>query len=212
MQEMLEAAILEGDELESKRLTQELLDLEMPPRQILDSVLLPAIRKAGDLWEDGEIFIPELMQAGNALKIGIDILKPLLDPAKDSSNQATIVIGTIQGDIHDIGKTLVAGMLQAAGHRVIDLGADISPARFVEEAVDHDANLICVSALLTTTMLNQKEVVIERDKSSLKGRAMVMVGGAPVSRSWAERIGADGYAPDAFRAVDEASRLLALQK
>jgi len=152
------------------------------------------------------------MQAGIALKAGIDVLKPLLDSVKDSSKQATIVIGTIHGDIHDIGKTLVAGMLQAAGHHVIDLGADVQPSKFVEEAVDHGASLICVSALLTTTMLNQKEVVKERDRNGLRGRAMVMVGGAPVSRSWADRIGAEGFAPDAFRAVDEASRLLALGK
>lgn len=208
MHEQLEAAILQGDSDAVNRHTQLLLDNGKPPKKILDQDLIPAIQRAGDLWDEGELFIPELMQAGNALKAGLSLLQPLLEADADTDTRGSIVIGTIEGDIHDIGKTLVAGMLEAAGHVVIDLGADVAVDRFVREATMHNAKLICVSALLTTTMLNQRKVVDARNEAGLSGKSMVMVGGAPVSRAWADTIGAEGYAPDAFRAVEEASRLL----
>jgi 5-methyltetrahydrofolate--homocysteine methyltransferase len=209
MHKELETAILGGDSPAVSRYTQMLLDNGKPPREILDHDLIPAIQRAGDLWDEGELFIPELMQAGNALKTGLALLQPLLETEAGTSQQSSIVIGTIEGDIHDIGKTLVAGMLEAAGHVVIDLGADVPADRFLREAKEHNAKLICVSALLTTTMLNQRKVVDARNEAGLAETLAIMVGGAPVSRAWADKIGAEGYAPDAFRAVDEASRLLA---
>jgi corrinoid protein of di/trimethylamine methyltransferase len=212
MREKLETAILDGDSAAVHRYTRLLLEQGKPPKEILDQDLIPAIQRAGDLWDEGELFIPELMQAGNALKEGLSLLRPLLEANAETDSQGCIVIGTIEGDIHDIGKTLVAGMLEAAGHIVIDLGADVSAERFIGEATKHNAEVICVSALLTTTMLNQRKVVNARDEAGLTEKVAVMVGGAPVSRAWADRIGAEGYAPDAFRAVEEASRLMAQLK
>ncbi|MCU0613043.1 MAG: corrinoid protein [Candidatus Eisenbacteria bacterium] len=211
MRERLIEAVLAGSELDARELTQALLAEGVSARVILDETLVPAIRRAGDLWEQGEFFIPELMQASTAMKGAMSLLRPRLGAAGDSAG-ATVVIGTIEGDIHDIGKTLVAGMLEAAGHNVVDLGADVAPARFAEEASRSKASLICVSALLTTTMLNQQKVIEERNRAGLAHVARVMVGGAPVSRAWADRIGAEGYAPDAFSAVDEAARLLSLSR
>jgi len=208
MRERLQEAVLSGNEQITRELTGTLLAGGTDPRMILDEILIPAIRHAGELWEQGEFFIPELMTASKAMKGAMELLRPRL-AASGGAGGATVVIGTAEGDIHDIGKTLVAGMLEAAGHRVIDLGADVPASRFVQEATRSEASLICVSALLTTTMLNQRKVVEERDLAGLAGRAFVMVGGAPVTRGWADRIGAEGYAADAFAAVDEASRLLA---
>lgn len=209
MQKQLIEAVLGGDEPRTCDLTKSLLLQGMDARAILDDILVPAIRRAGELWEEGEFFIPELMQASNAMKGAMALLRPHLS-ADGGSAGATVVIGTIEGDIHDIGKTLVAGMLEAAGHQVIDLGADVAVDRFVDEARRSGATLICVSALLTTTMLNQRKVVEARDRAGLASVARVMVGGAPVTRAWADRIGAEGWAPDAFSAVDEAARLLSL--
>ncbi|MBN1426658.1 corrinoid protein [Candidatus Fermentibacteria bacterium] len=209
MQQRLMEAVLGGDEPLTKDLTQRLLGQGLAARVILDEVLIPAIRHAGELWEQGEFFIPELMQASSAMKGAMGIIRPHLNAAGGAAG-ATVVIGTIEGDIHDIGKTLVAGMLEAAGHQVIDLGADVAATRFVDEARRSGAALICISALLTTTMVNQRKVVEERDRAGLASIARVMVGGAPVTRAWAHRIGAEGWAPDAFSAVDEAARLLSL--
>lgn len=208
MRARLQEAVLCGAESSARELTESLMTtVGTDPRCILDEVLIPAIRRAGELWEQGEFFIPELLQASNAMKAAMAVLRPRLG-AGDGSAGVTAVIGTIEGDIHDIGKTLVAGMLEAAGYRVIDLGADVPAARFVQEAQRTGAALICVSALLTTTMLHQRRVVEERDKAGMAA-VRVMVGGAPVTRAWAERIGAEGWAPDAFAAVDEAARLTA---
>ncbi len=209
MREQLANALLSGDDIATRDLTATLLEQGESPVGILEDILLPTIRKAGDLWEEGELFIPELLQASAALKAGLEVIKPLL-PASSESMRGTIIVGTIQGDIHDIGKTLVAGMLESAGHRVVDLGADVSPQSFVGAAQREAAQLICISALLTTTMLNQESVVTERNNAALQGRVGILVGGAPVTREWADRIGAEGYAPDAFRAVQEAARLLAI--
>ncbi len=208
MIERLAHAVLAGLGEEASAITRELVAGGWDARTILDETLVPAIRRAGDLWESGEFFIPELLHASNAMKQAMAVLSPHLRGGT-AQGGASVVIGTIEGDIHDIGKTLVAGMLEAAGYHVIDLGADVPAQRLVDEAVRHGASLICVSALLTTTMLSQRKVVEARDRAGLSGKAFVMVGGAPVTRTWADRIGAEGYAPDAFAAVDEAARLLA---
>jgi trimethylamine corrinoid protein len=166
------------------------------------------IRSAGDLWERGEYFLPELAFSAEVMKAALGILEPaLLDAKARGLAGRTIVIGTVKGDIHDIGKSLVATMLSANGFDVIDLGADVPHERFVEEASARNAKLICMSALLTTTMTGQGRVVDLLRANGAMGRVRVLVGGAPTSESWAEQIGADAWASDAVRAVRVAQEL-----
>jgi len=208
MYQPLADALLDGNRELTKELVERLLSDDISAVEILNKTLLPTIRHAGDLWEEGELFIPELMQSSSALKGALEVLKPLLIQDGSGTRENTIVIGTIKGDIHDIGKTLVAGMLEASGYSVIDLGADVSPDRFIDTARSRKAHLICISALLTTTMVNQRAVVEKRNEMGLNDTVGILVGGAPVTRQWAERIGAEGYAPDAFSAVEEAARVI----
>lgn len=203
----LRKAILGGDAQTAVSLASALVEQGMSPKAVLEEVLIPAIQEAGRLWERGEFFIPELLAASSAMKAAMGVVSPKAEGA--TGQGPVVVIGTIQGDIHDIGKTLVAGVLEASGFSVHDLGVDVAPQTFVAEAMRRGARLICVSALLTTTMLSQRTVVEEKQKARLRDVA-VMVGGAPVTREWATRIGAEGFAPDAFSAVEEARRLLGL--
>jgi corrinoid protein of di/trimethylamine methyltransferase len=166
------------------------------------------IRGAGELWERGEYFLPELAFSAEVMKAAMEILEPALSSAGvEGANGRTIVIGTVQGDIHDIGKSLVSTMLSASGFRVVDLGADVSHQRFVDEAKRRNAGLLCMSALLTTTMTGQGRVVELLRESGLRDSLRVLVGGAPTSVSWAERIGADAWAADAVDAVRVAREL-----
>jgi corrinoid protein of di/trimethylamine methyltransferase len=205
----LENAVLTGEEEAAARLTRELLAAGAAPLELVDRALVPGIRRAGALWEEGEYFLPELITAAQAMKAAMALVRPLLEAATAPGARAgvgRVVIGTIQGDIHDIGKTLVATLLAANGFSVRDEGADVSVARFVESAREHDADLVCASALLTTTMLGQRELVAAVRGHGL--RAKVVVGGAPVTRDWAREIGADGYAESAVTAVEVARGLL----
>jgi corrinoid protein of di/trimethylamine methyltransferase len=198
-----------GDRDAAQRVVQQGLDAGLDPNRMLDDGLIPGIREAGDKWECGEYFLPELMMSARAMQAAMAILQPIIR-SRGMRRKALgrVVIGTIQGDIHDIGKTLVGGMLSAAGFEIRDLGADVALERFIEQAEDFDANLICCSALLTTTMLNQKKLIELLTQRCLRERYKVMVGGAPVTQRWAEEIGADGYGDNAVAAVAVARRLL----
>ncbi len=197
-------AVLEGEQERAAELANQSLDEKIAPLASIEEGLVPAIQKAGDLWEEGEYFLPELVTAAEAMKAAMAILEPRLERRREQAGR--IVIGTVHGDIHDIGKTLVATMLGAAGYEVDDLGADVPVDRFVLRAKELNADIVCASALLTTTMTVQGEIVKALQGAGL--RSKVLVGGAPVTRSFAEEIGANGYADNAVEAVAAAGRLI----
>jgi len=203
-------AVLRGDEELAEQLASKALEQGLPVLDVIENGFVKGIREVGRLWEQGELFLPELVMGAEAMKRAMAVLQPelLKGQEKKVSELRRIVIGTIHGDIHDIGKTLVATMLSANGFEVTDLGADVPVEKFVEEALKLEADCIAISALLTTTMPGQKSVVEELKKRSLREKVKVMVGGAPCSAEWAEEIGADGYAPDAVSAVSLARELI----
>lgn len=177
---------------------------------LANKACIPAMQELGDLWEEGEIFLPELMLSAETMKAVMAVLTPKMALEQDGqASLGRVVIGTIQGDIHDIGKSLVAAMLEATGFEVRDLGADVALEKFCDEAESFNAQLICLSALLTTTMIGLKTLIEMLSKKGLRNNVKVMIGGAPVSRKWAEEIGADGYGENAIEAVREARKLIA---
>lgn len=199
-------AILEGDDELAAELAKQAQGLD--PLEVVEQGFIPGIREAGRLFEEGEFFLPELVMAAQAMQAAMRVLGPQLEQRSVSARSAgVVVIGTVAGDIHDIGKSLVATLLVANGFEVHDEGADVPIARFVSRAREVGADLVCASALLTTTMALQRDLVAALRDAGLGAR--VMVGGAPVTRRWATEIGADGYAGSAVSAVDEARRLLA---
>jgi len=205
----LDEAVQAADKNHAMELVTRGLDLGMCASDLVERACIPAMQHLGDLWEEGEIFLPELMLSAETMKAVMAILTPkMADEQKERSTSARIVIGTVQGDIHDIGKSLVAAMLEAAGFQVRDLGADVPLEKFCDEAAAFQAHLVCLSALLTTTMVGQKKVIDLLTQRKLREKMKVMVGGAPVSRRWAEEIGADGYGENAIEAVRVARQLI----
>jgi 5-methyltetrahydrofolate--homocysteine methyltransferase len=203
----LRQSVLHGDAAASARLVREGLSAGVPPRALLEQGLIAAMDDAGRLFEAGEFFVPELLVSARAMKAAMAILEPLLaDQAHVSAGR--IAIGTVAGDLHDIGKNLVATMLRGAGFDVNDLGVDVTPAQFVQ-AAQGGADVIAISALLTTTMLSMGATVAALDAAGVRGRVKVMIGGAPVTPEYASAIGADGYSDNAGGAVRLARRLLA---
>ena len=200
---------MKGDREKAIQLAREGLSRGADVFDVIENGFSQGIRRAGELWESGEYFLPELAFSAETMKAALEILRPALAArsSKDRS-KGIVVIGTIQGDIHDIGKTLVATMLSANGYRVTDLGSDVPYDRFVSEAKSLDADLVCMSALLTTTMIGHKEVIQRLRDAGLRDRVKVLVGGAPTSGAWASEIGADGYAENAVEAVHMAEALL----
>jgi len=210
MQEELKAlahAILEGKRNEAVELTQKLVDAGVTPKQILDEGLIAGMSVAGEKFKNGEYFVPEILVAARAMKASMEILRPLL-VATDVQPIGTMVIGTVRGDLHDIGKNLVAMMMEGAGFKVVDLGVDVSADKFIEAAKEHNAQIVGMSALLTTTMTYIPEVIRAFDEAGLRPKVKLIVGGAPVTQEWANQIGADAYAPDAATAVDKCKELL----
>ena len=184
-----------------------LLDQGSDAGSILNNAMIPAMAEVGDLFQKGEYFLPELLISGRAMQAALDILKPRL-AQQGVKGAGKAVIGTVSGDLHDIGKNLVGIMLEGAAFEVIDLGVDVSPARYVEAVQTNNADIVAMSALLTTTMLNMKATIDALKVAGLRDRVKIMVGGAPLSDKYAEEIGADGYASDASRAVALAQSLL----
>lgn len=166
------------------------------------------IRRIGDLWEEGEFFLPELMLGGTIMQESMDILLPKLKSSGEKINLGIVVIATIEGDIHSIGKTIVGTMLSANGFEVYDLGADIPAEKIIDTAIEKNANVIGVSALLTTTMFGQKKVVDILEKKGIRNKFKVIIGGAPVNQSWTEECQADGFAGSAVEAVKLVKKLL----
>jgi len=201
-------AVIDGDMKLAADLAREAIDAGADLGKCIDEGFVAGIHEVGRLWEEGELFLPELMQGADAMKAAMEVLRPeLLKTDRDSPSGPRVVIGTVQGDIHDIGKTLVATFLEANNFEVVDLGRDVPLETFVDTAEQEGARLICLSALLTTTMPGQGTVVQMVKERGLKDRIAVMVGGAPVRRAFAREIGADAFGANAVEAVAEARRL-----
>ena len=183
------------------------LDNGLAAKAILDNALIPGIQALGKLFKEGEAYLPEVLVATRAMKGGIEQLRPYLSE-KDISTKGVVVIGTVEGDMHDIGKNLVKLMLDSNGFKVHDLGVDVSPDAFVRETQEIEADIVAVSALLTTTMLRIPDVVQALERSGLRDKVKLMIGGAPVTRTFARSIGVEGYADDCASAVDEAEHLM----
>lgn len=202
-------AIIEGQGKEAEKLAREAIDRGLDLLDVIQNGFVPGIQKVGDLWEKGEYFLPELISSAESMKAAMAVLLPELRRFKMSVPfRGRVVIGTVEGDIHDIGKNLVASMLQAYGFEVHDLGADVKLQEFINRAQEIEADFICLSALLTTTMLGQRKLVDMLRATGLRERFRVLVGGAPVTQKWADDIGADGYAENAVEAAKLAARLM----
>lgn len=193
--------VIKGKQQVVKEATQELLNAGENPLDIINEGLIPGINEVGARFKNGELFVPEMMMSAQAMKAGIELLKPVLAGA-DIPSLGKVVIGTVKGDLHDIGKNLVIMMLESSGFTVIDLGVDVSAERFVQAVKDHSPHVVGLSALLTTTMPIMKSVIETLERENLRGAVKVLIGGAPVSPEYAGEIGADGYAADAVAATD----------
>lgn len=202
------ALFTKGRVAESTKLVQESIDKGEDVEIILNQVLIKAMEQIGDRFSDGTIFLPEMMVSARCMQACLVILKPLLNRGEGSSGEI-VVIGTVKGDLHDIGKNLVATMLEGGGFRVFDIGIDISVEKYVQAAQEHNARIVCLSSLLTSTMPYMLQVIEGLRASPVGGNIKIMVGGAPVNEDYAQKIGADGFARDAGMAVKKAKELLA---
>ena len=201
----LKEAIYKGNMIKAKAEVQAALDGGADPQQIIDESMIPAMEAIGKDFAEGRAFVPNLLLSARAMKACLEILKPLM-MAENSTILGTVVIGTVKGDLHDIGKNLVAAMLEGRGFKVVNLGADVSKERFIEAAKENNADIICLSALLTTTMGYMKEIVDAVREAGLAVK--IMVGGAPLNAEYAASIGADGYSSNANEAVALAKSLM----
>ena len=205
--EKLKQFVLEGDSAGSLELTQQALYEHVPPDVLINQGLIPAMSVVGKLFEEGELYIPEMLISARAMQACLEVLKPLLSKA-DVKPLAIVVLGTVNGDMHDIGKNLVALMLEGAGFEIIDLGVDVAPEKFIEAITTGGADIVAFSALLTTTMSNMKTTIDAIQQAGHRNKVKVIIGGAPVTQAYANQIGADGFAADASRAVSLAQSLV----
>jgi 5-methyltetrahydrofolate--homocysteine methyltransferase len=199
--------VQKGNSESVEALVNEALSQEIPADTIMDDGLVEGMNIVSKKFKNNECFIPEVLVSAKAMTVGLGILKPLL-AEKNVKPLGKVVIGTIQGDLHDIGKNIVGMLLQGAGFEIIDLGADVNVDRFVESIKDENADLVGMSALLTTTMINMKTVIEGLKEAGIRESIKVIIGGAPVTQAYADQIGADGYAADAATGVDVAKKLL----
>ncbi len=201
-------AILKGDAKTSVAVTEEAIAARVDPQEIVSKYMIPAMDEIGRRFECDEVFVPELLVTARAMKQALEKIKPLL-AAKGAQPAGKVVVGTVKGDLHDIGKNLVASMLEGGGFEVVDLGVDVSPEAFIAKARETGAQIIALSALLTTTMPAMKTTVEELRKAGLRDKVKVIIGGAPVTDGYAREIGADGYSENANGAVQLARKLVA---
>lgn len=206
--EQIVSALYNGEEEEVAALVQQALDQGAAPEQILAGGLIAGMDAVGTDFKSGVLFVPEVLIAAKAMQAGLNILRPLLAQA-GAPSAGKYVIGTVKGDLHDIGKNLVKMMAEGAGFEVIDLGTDAPPEKFLAAVREHQPRLVGMSALLTTTMVNMKGTIVALEEAGLRASVKILVGGAPVTEAFAAQIGADAYAPDSANAVDVARRLTA---
>ena len=207
--EEMAASVISGVPDQARKLAEEALSAGIEPLSAIDRGFKPGMDAVGEGFAKGELFIPDLMMSGEAMKAAIATLEPALAQRKQQRDVlGSVVMGTVEGDIHEIGKTLVCTMLAAAGFEVHDLGVDVSPQQFVDAVRETGANVVGLSALLTTTLLNQETVILTLQEAGLRDQVSVIVGGVPASPEWAEEIGADGYAENATEAVQVVKQLV----
>ena len=207
MLEKLKRAVLSGDDERAAELTKKALEEGIEPGKVLNEALIPAMEIVGREYEEGERYVPEMLISAEAMKAAMEVLRPRLMET-GVRLKGKVVIGTVEGDLHDIGKNLVAMMLEGAGFEVIDLGVEVTAERFIQAVREHKPDVLGMSALLTTTMIHMPEVIEALKEAGLREEVKVIVGGAPVTQEYAEKIGADGYAPDAASAVEVVKKLL----
>ncbi|MFW6137895.1 MAG: corrinoid protein [Spirochaetota bacterium] len=209
----LSNAIVETDQEKIKVIAQQALDKGIDPLEAVQNGLSEGMKIVGKKFESGEVFLPEMLMAAEAFNKAMEVFKPAIESQKKEIDRAgKVVIGTVKGDVHNIGKNIVATVLETNGYEVVDIGVDQQSLNIIEEAQKQNADVIALSALMTTSMPGQKEVIEILKEKGLREKFLVMVGGGPVSREWAEEIGADGYGQSPFRAVSQLERLLAVKK
>jgi corrinoid protein of di/trimethylamine methyltransferase len=205
----MKQAVIDGEDDVAAELAQKGLDAGLAPGDILDKGFVKGIEEVGDLFGKGEFFLPELVQGAEAMKAAVAVLQPELDKMKEGRKATGVAVaGTVAGDIHEIGKTIVCSMLSAAGFEVTDVGCDVPPEDFVAKVKEVKPDLLLLSALLTTTMPNQQKTIEALKAAGLRDGVKVMIGGAPTTRAWGDEIGADGYAEDAIECVVVAKQLM----
>jgi 5-methyltetrahydrofolate--homocysteine methyltransferase len=207
--EELQQAIIDGKAPVAKQLTEKMLKEGVRPAEFFPKAIIPAMDEVGRRMRECEFFIPEVLIAARAARGATDILRPLLVGDESVRSAGTVVCGTVKGDLHDIGKNIVAMMLESAGFRIVDLGVDVAPEKIIEAVRQHQADIVAMSALLTTTMVNMKAMIEALAAAGLRDKVKVLVGGAPVTDTWAHSIGADGYGKDAPAAVELARQVVA---
>ena len=205
--EAIYEAVLDGDATATEAKVTAALEAGVSAADILNNACIAAMREVGRLFEEGEKFVPEMLISARAMKAGVNLLKPHLTQ-EDISVVGKVVVGTVQGDLHDIGKNLVHMMLEGTGFEVVDLGTDVAPEKFVGAVQEHEPDIVGMSALLTTTMPAMKATIEALSEAGLRDRVKVLIGGAPVTQGFADEIGADGFAPDASSATRKAKELV----
>ncbi len=210
--EQMRVAIMEGRGEEASQIAASAAG-KIDPLEIIDESMMPAMKTVGDRFGRGELFLPEMLEAAEAWNEAMKILKPkILENGRRIAKVGTVVIGTVQTDIHEIGKNIVANMMTASGFEIHDVGIDVPPSRFVEKAEEVDADMIAASAIMTTTMPYQRDIIDYLEAKGLRDKYLVMVGGGVVNQEWADEIGADGYGELASDAVEVAKRLLSRRR
>ncbi len=202
----LHDAVLNGDAKTAVAITREAIAENLDPLQLISGTMVPAMDEVGRLYEQEEYFVPELLLSARAMKGALELLRPLL-AERGAKPAGTVAIGTVKGDLHDIGKNLVASLLEGGGFEVIDLGADVPPEKFIEAVREKGAEIVCLSALLTVTMPSMKTTIEALKEAGVRDKVKVLIGGAPVTQQYADDIGADGYGESASNAVALARRL-----
>lgn len=205
--DQLSAAVISYNVERVKSLVQELVENGTDPVDIINQGLIGGMAVVGTRFKNGELFLPEVMLAAKSMSTGMEIAKKYLNN-RDVPTAGTVVIGTVKGDLHDIGKNLVGMMLETAGFKVVDLGIDVPPEKFIQAVKEHNPGVIGMSALLTVTMLSMKDTLELLEEEGLRNKVKVMIGGAPISKEFADEIGADGFAPDAASAADLCKKLM----
>lgn len=201
-------AIVNGNLDLAVNTTREALQENISPQSLISDYLIKGMEEIGTQFEEGKAYVPNLLMSARAMKGALELLKPYMENNKEVVSLGKVVVGTVKGDLHDIGKNLVCSMLEGCGFEVINLGVDVSDEKFVQAVKDNKADIVCMSALLTTTMVYMKEVIKAFEKAGIRNEVKIMVGGAPLNEKFAEEIGADGYSDNANAAVTLARKLM----